>query len=255
MKALIIEDEPLAVDKLIGLLQRYDPNIEVLGPIDTVEEAVEWFAGHAPPDLLFLDIHLADGSSFEIFEQIEVPCPIIFTTAYDQYAIRAFKTKSIDYLLKPVKFEDLEAALEKFKELFAEHPQPSISQEMRALASLIQSNLRSYKTRFLVKAGQVIKSISIAEVAYFLFEDRNTLLVTKGNRRYPVKHTLDELEELLDPEQFNRANRQFIIGIDAIHKIHPWFKGRLKLDLSPPQEVDLVVSADKTKAFKEWLGW
>lgn len=253
MKTLIIEDEQIAASKLIDLIHQYDPKIEILDQIDSVEDAVDWLNDHPTPDLLFLDIHLADGSSFEIFEQAEVKSPVIFTTAYDQYAIQAFKTKSVDYLLKPIKFPDLKAALDKYRELF-ERPAPQeFGKEMRALASLIQSRQKEYKTRFLVKVGNVIKTISITEVAYFIFEDRTTLLVTKENRRYPVKNTLDELEEMLDPVQFARANRQFIICIDAIQKIHPWFKGRLKLDLKPAQGVDLVISSEKTRGFKEWL--
>lgn len=253
MNALIIEDEHFAADKLIHLIHQYDPDIEIIGHLDTVEDAVDWFEGNDHPDLLFLDIHLADGSSFEIFEQTDIHCPVIFTTAYDQYAIQAFKTKSVDYLLKPVKFQDLKAALDKFHEVFGKKPDQDFGQGMRALASLIQSQQKAYKTRFLVKAGNLIKTISITDIAYFLFEDRTTLIMTKDQRRYPVKYTLDELEEMLDPHQFNRANRQFIVSIDAIQKIYPWFKGRLKLELTPPQEVDLVISSDKTRGFKEWL--
>lgn len=253
MKTLVIEDEQFAADKLIRMLREYDPEIEILEQFDSVEDTVAWLQDNETPDLLFLDIHLADGSSFEIFEQLDVACPVIFTTAYDQYAIQAFKMKSVDYLLKPVKYEDLRQALDKFREMFQKTPTRSISQEMHALASLIQSQQKAYKTRFLVKVGNIIKTISIAEIAYFQFEDRSVLLVTTDNHRYPVNHTLEELEELLDPIQFNRANRQFLISIDAIHKIHPWFKGRLKLDLAPKQNADLVISSDKTKAFKEWL--
>lgn len=253
MKTLIIEDEQLAADKLIKLIYQYDPGIEIIDQLETIEDSVEWFAQNPAPDLLFLDIHLADGLSFEIFEQVVVQCPIIFTTAYDQYAIRAFKTKSVDYLLKPIKLSDLSRALEKYKELFSQKQHPDFKEEMRALASLIKGKEISYKSRFLVRVGNLIKSISIEEIAYFFFEDRTTLLMTKDKHKYPVRHTLDELEEILDPHQFNRANRQFIISIDAIHKIHPWFKGRLKLDLMPPQNIDLVISSEKTKYFKEWL--
>ncbi len=253
MKTLIIEDEQFAANKLISLIHQYDPQIEILDQIDTVEDAVEWLNNNPAPDILFLDIHLADGSSFEIFEQTTVQVPIIFTTAYDQYAIRAFKTKSVDYLLKPIKFPDLKAALDKYHDLFGKPTTQDFGIEMRALASLIQSQQKEYKTRFLVKIGNIIKTISITEVAYFLFEDRTTLIVTKENRRYPLKQTLDELETMLDPHQFTRANRQFIISIDAIQKIHPWFKGRLKLDLNPPQQIDLVISSEKSRGFKEWL--
>lgn len=253
MRTLVIEDEQFAADKLIKLLHQCDPSIEILDQLDTVEDSVLWLANHDHPELIFMDIHLADGSSFDIFEQIKVQCPVIFTTAYDQYAIQAFHTKGIDYLLKPVKKDELQSALVKFKELFGQRNISSLSQEMNALASLIQSQQKAYKARFLIRMGNTIKTISITDIAYFTFEDRLTLLVTKDNHRYPVKHILDELEGLLDPHQFTRANRQFIINIDAIHKIHPWFKGRLKLDLLPQQKSDLVISADKTKGFKAWL--
>ena len=253
MKVLIIEDEQLAADKLLKLIRQYDSDIKILDHLETVEDSITWFSQNPAPDLLFLDIHLADGLSFEIFEEVEVNCPIIFTTAYDQYAIQAFKTKSIDYLLKPVKANDLAQALKKYKELFDHQPDPGFGKEIRALASLIQGQQIAYKSRFLIKVGNLIKTVPVSDIAYFFFEDRTTLLMTKDKHKYPVKHTLDELEELLDPHQFSRANRQFIISINAIQKIHPWFKGRLKLDLTPRQNVDLVVSADKTKRFKEWL--
>ena len=253
MHVLIIEDEQYAAVKLEGLIRTYNSSISIDGPIDSVEEAVQWFSQHAHPDLLFLDIHLADGSSFEILKQVDIQCPIIFTTAYDQYAIQAFKTKSVDYLLKPIKQDDLNAAMQKFTELFQQRPAGQISQDISALAQLLQQERQVFKRRFLVKRGQTIQSIPAEEVAYFQFEDRTTLLITKDNRRFPVNHTLDELEEMLDPQLFTRANRQFIIHIDAIEKIHPWFKGRLKLDLSPRQSADLVISTEKTKSFKQWL--
>ncbi len=254
MKVLIIEDERFAAIKLEGLIKAYDPSIEISGPLETVEEAVQCLSGQFSPDLLFLDIHLADGSSFEIFKQVAVDCPIIFTTAYDQYAIQAFKTKSIDYLLKPIKQEELNAAMGKFAALYRGRPERKIEFEIQALAEMLQSNQsKRYKERFLVKRGATIQSIPSDRIAYFHFEDRATLLITQDNHRFPVNQTLDELELVLNPQAFTRANRQFIVHISAIDKIHPWFKGRLKLDLSPKQSTDLVVSAEKTKQFKRWL--
>ena len=253
MKALVVEDEQFAAEKLVKLIHQYDSKIEILEQLDTVEDTVGWLNTHPSPDLIFMDIHLADGSSFEIFEQTQVQCPVIFTTAYDQYAIQTFHTQGIEYLLKPIKYKELESAMNKFKALFEQPSNPAFSNDIQALANLLQSQQKVYKTRFLIKMGNTIKTVAVNDVAYFTFEDRLTLLVTKDNHRYPIKHTLDELENLLDPPHFTRANRQFIIGIDAIHKIHPWFKGRLKLDLMPPQKTDLVISADKTKGFKEWL--
>ena len=253
MKVLIIEDEQIAADKLTNLVHQYDPEIEILEQFDTVEDTVDWLQENDAPDLLFLDIHLADGSSFEIFDQVEVNCPVIFTTAYDQYAIQAFKIKSVDYLLKPVKFEDLKSALDKYKEIFESNTSDNFSSDMQKLAALIQNQQKEYKSRFLIKVGNIIKTIPVTEVAYFQFEDRATLLITKDNHRYPVNHTLDELEGMLNPKKFARANRQFIITFEAIHKIHPYFKGRLKIDLTPKQSSDLVISAEKAKGFKAWL--
>lgn len=257
MQVLIVEDEQQASDKLIKLIAEYDPTIEVLGQIDAVEEAVEWFQQHPPPDLIFLDIQLADGSSFEIFEQVEIHSPIIFTTAYDQYAIQAFKTRSIDYLLKPIRQEDLRHAMEKYQDIFGSQQQstaPSLNLAISELADLLQEHGKTYKSRFLVKMGNTIKSIATTDIAYFQTEDRTTLLITKDNHRYPVNYTLEDLEPLLDPAQFARANRQFLIHIEAIHKIHPWFKSRLKLELQPAASADLVISVERTKAIKTWLG-
>ena len=253
MKILIIEDEDFAVKTIEKILLAYDPNIEVLDVIDSVEDAVEWFSSNPNPDLVLLDIHLADGLSFEIFDRVVVSSPIIFTTAYDQYAIEAFKTKSVDYLLKPVKYEEFERAMNKFQEIFVDSRSSFSSTHLIEAAEIIRAQKKIFKSRFLVKAGNLIKSVSIEDVGYFLFEDRLTLLVTHANRKYPVKHTLDELETLLDPIRFFRANRQFIVAIDSIDKIHPYFKGRLKLELTPLQEHDLVISSEKTRGFKDWL--
>ncbi len=254
MKVLIIEDEEVAAEVLMNLIRSCEPGIEVLHVLDSVEDSVEWFSDHEEPDLLFLDIHLSDGSSFEIFEHVKLTCPIIFTTAYDQYALKAFKTKSIDYLLKPVKKEDLKNALVKYHEIYDHQSQDKQKVDLSDLEILIRGSQRSYKSRFLVKSGNTIKSISVRDIAYLYYEDRATLLMTNDKKRYPIKYTLDEVEQLLDPEVFRRANRQYLVHIEAIDKIHAWFKGRIKLDLRPPQPSEIIVSADNTRAFKKWLG-
>ena len=217
----MIEDEHLAAAKLAQLIHRYDPGIQILDEIDTVEESIEWLQQNPPPDLLFMDIHLADGSSFEIFNQVQVKSPIIFTTAYDKYAIQAFRTKSIDYLLKPIKYADFERAMHKFKEMFQRPTGFAKQEDLSDIAYFIRNQAKTYKNRFLIKVGNQIKSVSITEIAYFVFEDRTTLLVTKEGRRYPIKENLDLLEEKLNPLHFARANRQFIVGIDAIKKNSP----------------------------------
>ena len=253
MKALIIEDEQFAADKLIKLIYQYDPAIHILEVLESVEDAVQWFRQNPQPDILFTDIHLGDGSSFEIFEQIQVTCPIIFTTAYDQYAIKAFKTNSIDYLLKPIRYQDLQTALDKLMDLSKWPLTNHMNKDLSALSEVLLQGQIEYKSRFLVRIGNTLKSIPIADVAYFQFEDRITVLITKDNHKYPIQQTLDELIEVLDPKQFIRANRKFVINIEAIKKIHPWFKSRLKLELSPPQKTDLVISTEKTPIFKAWL--
>ena len=250
MRILIIEDEPFAAKKLEEMIKEYDHDFEILEVLDSIEDAVTWFEQHAQPNLIFLDIHLADGLSFEIFDHVNIEVPIIFTTAFDRYAIQAFKTKSIDYLLKPVRFEELKLALDKYLSWFGD---PYQQDQLQMLAKTLKQGHQSYKRRFLVRAGNVIKTVPLTDIAYFSSMDRTTQIVTSNGRQYPIRQNLDELESLLDPMQFYRANRQFIIRIEAIAKIQPWFKGRLKLQLSPPQGVDLVVSSEKTPAFKRWL--
>jgi len=252
MKVLIIEDELPAAEKLIKLINKYDPNIQVLAHFDDIESTVKWFKENAAPDLIFLDIHLADGLSFEIFKQVEINCPIIFTTAYDQYAIQAFRVNSVDYLLKPIKYADFELAMKKYKTIYAS--EDSGVHDFQKIADLIKNRQKAYKSRFLAKAGNFIKTIAIDKVSYFISEDKVSFIVTKENKMYPIDYTLDDLEELLDPEQFNRANRKFLIGIDSIAEIHPYFKGRVKIHLEPKQKEDLVVSSEKAAGFKKWLG-
>ena len=254
MRILIIEDEQVASDQLKTMLQEIDPHFQIQGPLDSIEDSVDWFIKNKMPDLVLMDIHLADGLSFQIFEKTPITSPVIFTTAYDQYAIRAFKTKSVDYLLKPIKLSELRRAIEKYKEVFASPGFHELSERMKNLSDLIQQQHENYKDRFLVRSGKQITSIPAEEIAYIVYEDRTTIITTVDNHRYPINYKLDELEEVLDPKVFTRANRQFIIHFQSIKKINPWFKGRLKLELFPEQKVDLVISSEKTGAFKKWLG-
>lgn len=249
MKVLIIEDEPLAAEKLSGLLKKYDEEIEILAELDSVESAINWFSEEEEPDLILQDIHLADGSAFEIYEQVSPKSSIIFTTAYDEYAIEAFRLKSVDYLLKPIKFEALEQALKKYESIFK-----ADQSDMKELIGLLRSQTKSYRDRYLVKAGNLIKSINSKDIAYFYSDQRVIILVTHEGKKFPVDQTLDEIESELDPEMFNRANRQFIVNINAISEIHPYFKGRLKINLKPQQQGDIVISSEKSRGFKEWLG-
>jgi len=257
MNVLLIEDEYLASEKLEAQLLRYDSSIRVIGTIDSIRNAVKWFETNPAPDLAFLDIHLSDGNSFEIFQKAKVTCPIIFTTAYDEYAVKAFKVNSIDYLLKPISNEDLANAMEKFKRLRPQLPAaPALDVEQ--IMALLHRNKTTqtphYKNRFLVKSGQKIRSVSTDEIAYFYAEDKIVFLITAAGQRFITDYTLDTLQELLDPEQFSRLNRQFIAHIHAIDEIHPYLKGRLKVYVKPTTDKEIIISSERAHVFKEWLG-
>lgn len=247
---LIVEDEHLAANRLQRMLKKIDPDIHILAILDTVKDAVSWLEENEA-DLIFLDIHLADGNSFGIFDQVEVKTPIIFSTAYDQYAIKAFKLNSIDYLLKPIDKEELEAAIDKFKETKLAGETGNI--DVKALVQAMQGQQNSFQKRFIVTSGEKIKSVKIEDVAYFFGQQKYVFLITKDNRRHIIDYTLGKLEEMLDPEQFFRINRQFIIGFDAIKNMFSYSKSRIKIELDPPGEMDAIVSIDKSKRFKEWL--
>lgn len=253
MKILIIEDEAFAADALETMICDLRPETQILEKIESIEEAVEWFEANTLPDLIFCDIHLSDGSSFEIFKQVEVKTPVIFTTAYNEYALEAFKVNSIDYLLKPIDKSELEKAIKKYEELNREN----ISHEFENLKNLLKNTVsdsgKASKTRFMVKSGQNIKTIASDQIAYFLAEDGVVLLVTPEGKRYVVNYTLDQLEELLDSKDFFRANRQLITRIDAIKEVSPYFKGRLHLSLAPELKNDQIISSNKASAFKAWL--
>ncbi len=249
MKVLIIEDEKLASDRLIEILNEVNPELEVLGAIKSVEAAIMWFENNNAPDLLISDIQLLDGTSFEIFSQVEIQCPVIFTTAYDQYAIKAFEVNSIDYLLKPIQAEKLKAALSKVDA----QSQKGSGIDMDQLKALIQGEKVEYKSRFLIKVGQKIRAIPVEKIAYFYTRDKLTYIVTFENQKYPLDHTLEEVDGMLNPKNFFRANRKFIVHFDSVRDIHPYFKGRVKLGLEPDIDEDIVISTEKTPAFKKWL--
>lgn len=249
MNVLIIEDEYLTAERLEGLLRKYDPAIQVLAKLPSVAEAVEWFSTHPQPDLAFMDIHLEDGLAFSIFDQLALTVPVIFTTAYDEYMIKAFKVNSVDYLLKPIDPEELTAALDKFKTL------RSPSTDLKSILHLIQKPQESgLKSRFMISVGTRIKSVEIADVAYFFSEEKITFLVTRDGTRYPIEYSLDKLTQLTDPNQFFRLNRQFLVGFPAIDTIHTYSAGKLKVDLRPSARQEVFVSGDRITDFKNWLG-
>jgi len=251
MNIIIIEDEELAAIRLESMIMKVDPTIEVLAKLESVEESVEWLKDNDDPDLIFLDIHLEDGLSFSIFDQVQVKSPIIFTTAFDEYAIKAFRLKSVDYLLKPVTLEELERSLQKYRQwVKVEEPNPV---DMQALYQIIRQREPEYRSRFSIVAGQKIKTISIDEVAYFHAEEGIVCMVTDKKAKYPLDFSLDQLSEQLDPKHFFRINRQFIVKLSAIENIHIYPKSKLQVELQPSPNNEVFVSLDKVTRFKEWL--
>lgn len=247
MKVLIIEDEPLAAKRLIRLLREVEPTVEIAEVLQGVNETIDWLQkGEA--DLIFLDIHLSDGNSFSIFEQVEIKSPVIFVTAFDQYAVQAFRVNSIDYLLKPIEQEELADSMQRY------HNQQLLIQPQQIIdmfGSITQQ--QDYQKRFIVTSGDKIKSVQIEEVAYFFGQQKYVFLITRDNRKYIIDYTLGKLEEKLDPDRFFRINRQFIISFEAITNMFTYSKSRIKVELEPEPELEAIVSIDKSKKFKDWL--
>ena len=249
IKILIIEDEEPAAERLAKMLLDIDPNIIVVGNTVSVKSSVKWFKENPIPDLILMDINLSDGHSFDIFKEVEISAPIIFITAYDQYAIDAFKLNSIDYILKPIKKDELRNALDKFKRM------GNIQvQHMTSLLNTIKSNQdKEFQKRIVIRYGDTIKMIEIADIAYFYTEEKINFLCTNGDTRMPIDQNLDELEEILDPKIYFRINRQFIINISAIEKMLTWSKSRVKIILKPASEHETIVSTERSSHFKDWL--
>lgn len=253
MKVLIIEDEELAVKKLQKTLSLVDASATVVGITDSIKTSVEWLQQNQPPDLILMDIELADGQSFAIFNSIEVKSPVIFTTSYDEFALKAFKVNSIDYLLKPVQKEDLEAALKKFHSLRREEP---AQVDLDNLVTLLQNRMqpKEYRKRFLVKNGQKLVSVEVADIAYFYSDTRLNFFKTYDNKKYVSDYTMDELEEMLDPAQYFRISRSFFVTIRSIEKIDDYFGNRLILQLRPAMDKEVLISREKVTDFKKWMG-
>lgn len=249
MNIVIIEDEGLAARRLEKMIGEVDPEIGILARLESVEEAVKWFRANACPDLIFLDIHLEDGLGFSIFEQVRVKAPIIFTTAFDEYAIKAFKLRSIDYLLKPITQDDLAAALQKYRDWAA----PAVPQvDIRSLMDLIRQP-KAYRNRFSVSFGDRIKAVPVEEVAYFYSSEGITFLVCRDRHEYTLDSSLDNLEHELDPLRFFRVNRQYLVSVGSVLQAHVYPKSRLKLELLPPASQEVFVSIDRVVGFKRWL--
>jgi len=246
MKIVILEDEPAAAQRISKLLVSLDEGIEVIEIMDSIESSVDWFINHRHPDLVVMDIHLADGLSFEILKEIELDCPILFTTAYDQYAIQAFKLNSIDYLLKPVKLHELKIAIEKFKNHYSSRV------NYTRLIDLLEERGQPER-RIVIKIGQSIKMIHFKNVAFFHTAHKLNYAHLFSGRKYPVDLSLDRIEELVPSHQFFRVNRQYIINLEAIHEMLSYSKSRVKIVLDKSGDLSTVVSAERALAFKKWL--
>ncbi|MFM2359202.1 MAG: hypothetical protein RLY16_1195 [Bacteroidota bacterium] len=254
MKVLIFEDEEPAAKRLTKMLLEINPGIEILDCIVSIASGITWLQKNPAPDLIVSDIQLSDGCSFEIFKSVETTVPIIFTTAYDEYAIEAFSVNSIDYLLKPVKKENLEKAITKYQKQHA--PAITPNQDLAKLLMHLNNNTstQQFKKRFLVRYGEHIKVVNIEDVAYFYTEDKANFLTTKEGKRYIVDFNLDTLDAMLDPRIFFRINRQYIIGIHAIAEMFAYSKSRVLVKLQPASKHETIVSTERSADFKIWLG-
>lgn len=253
MRVLIVEDEPLAADRLESMLRQRLPDFTMVGLFDSVEETVEALQKGLVPDLAFFDIQLADGLSFSIFEQAQLPCPVIFTTAFDQYALQAFEVNSIDYLLKPIAGEKLDRALQKFRQRLPEKntAAPSLAILQQAMA-MIQG--KQYKDRFVIKSGATLHAIPVTEITYFWSENKLTWIRLKDGRKHTVDYNLEQLESLLNPQDYFRVNRKYYVGLPAINKATVYSNSRLKLHLSHLEAgEEVVVSREKVQLFKAWM--
>lgn len=252
MKALIVEDEKAALRNLKAVLAEIDADIEVAGEVDSVADTLEWLEEHPVPDLLFLDIHLADGSAFELFEHVEIACPVIFTTAYDEYALRAFKVNSVDYLLKPINKTDLQRALDKLA-LLRKTSGGNMEFDYRRIVQELRQE-KTYKTHFLIPVkGDRLLPVSVDTILYFYIADGTVKAVDKGLKEMVFPQTLDELTEVLNPQTFFRANRQFLISRQAVQDVVLWFNGRLAVNLKVSSAEKVIISKARVADFKEWF--
>ncbi len=255
---LIVEDEELGARKLAKLIGEIDPAINILGITEGIASTVCWFEqSQQMPDLVLMDVELSDGQSFEIFSRFHVPCPVIFTTCYDEHALRAFKLNSIDYLLKPVKKDELAAALEKWKSLRHTEeqvfPGPESFERVFDQIATLQSG-EKYRSRFLVKQGSKYVPVFTDQIAYIYSSNKLTFIKTRNDQRFMVDYNLDDLGEHLNPRDFFKANRQFILGSHCIREVHSWFNGKMKVLIHPAADDEVIISRDRARDFRSWLG-
>jgi DNA-binding LytR/AlgR family response regulator len=251
MKVLIVEDEPQAAQRLEGLVKGLVPGVQILDKIDSVKRAVAWITNNAKPDLIFMDIQLADGISFLIFEQCQIKSPVIFVTAYDAYALKAFKVNSIDYILKPVDKDELAAALKKFESLSGSDVKTKTVLEN--IDQAMQMLTKKFKTRFMIKVGEHLRTIEVSSILYFYSQDKATFCYTSDNRSLILDYTLEQLEEMVDPALFFRINRKFLVAAQAIQDIISYTNSRLRLVVKGSTDNDIIVARERVQEFKDWL--
>lgn len=251
MKAVIIEDEKIAADLLRNLINQLDENIEVVTTLQTVEDSIEWLENNQHPDIMFVDIHLADGSSFSIFEKTEVRCPIVFTTAYDEYALKAFEVNSIDYLLKPINKDDLQRALNKYKNLKGDNK--DLDYKKFVSRFLNEGNVNNYKEYFLVPERDKLIPLAAKDIAYIYIDLRLIKAVTFSGKVHYLNQNLDEIMNQLNPKKFFRANRQYIVAHESIKDVSMWFGNKISLNLVIPTEEKIIVSKARVSEFKNWF--
>lgn len=251
MNILIIEDEPQAAKRLEALVMELLPAAHVLDKIDTVKKSVQWFNSNPAPDLALMDIQLADGISFQIFEQCDVKCPVIFTTAYDEYALKAFKVNSIDYILKPVDKNELQAALKKLETL--SNNTESTRKLLNSIGEVVQKLSKKYKERFMIKVGEHLKTVEVKDILYFHSQDKATFCCTTDNRNHILDFTLEQLEDMIDPLHYFRVNRKYFVRAEAIQDIISYTNSRLRLVLRNSSDNDVIVARERVQEFKQWL--
>ncbi len=249
MNVLIFEDEKHTATRLTNLLHEIDDTIHIVQIIGSVKEGIEWHRENEMPDLIFQDIILSDGNCFDIFDAVDITAPVIFTTAFSEYALRSFQVNSIDYIVKPYDKKDIAKALDKFKKMKGAFAPP----EKTLLKEILNKEKPTPKRRFLIKSGDNYNIINSSEIAYFISEESVTFAVLFDGKRHIVDHTIAELSELMDREMFHQISRKAIVRVESVEKISSWFNSRLKLQLNPPAEEDIIVSRERVKDFKEWL--
>lgn len=251
MKILIIEDEPQAASRLQKMIRKLEPVVEIVGEIDSVQGVVNWLNNNTKPDVMFMDIQLADGLSFEIFDSLEVDVPIIFTTAYDEYALKAFKVNSVDYLLKPIEEEDLSNAIKKYKKLSSVGEDRS--RAIDRISNAVSMLTRRFKERFVTKVGEHLKFIEVSDLMYFVSEEKITFGYTRDNKRYILDYTLEQIEGLVDPKIFFRINRKYIVSLSCIQDMISHTNSRLRIVIKGSDDRDVIVARERVQDFKSWL--